>query len=336
MTRFDPIFLQRRQINDNTWNAHISRSVQRVVYAKTDYLDAACDDWNALVWPSAEAFTLVMPLPVRSKFGKQVLYQPLFCQYLGLFSKDVISPELIAAFLNALSRRFSYISAYAFSPENTFQLQCCQEYFPEFDFKMLHTHQLSLFPAYKDIFKANSADRKRNLRKGRSEKWDIIFSADINPLIHLFKQNHEPAIGPVNPLAYQRLSSIFNVLSTEGNVQIHYALKNGQVCAGIMLISCERKVIYIFNAANEAGRKGNARTVLLDSFFQEQAGSHLLFDFESPEIASISDFYQSFGSSKTPYYQITKNRLGFPFRQIQNWRKKVAAQNQLMSLRRPL
>lgn len=321
MTNFEPILLQRHQICDATWNAHIGCSAQCVVYALTDYLDAVCDDWNAFVWPSVEAFTLVMPLPVRSKFGKQILYQPLFCQYLGLFSKDVINSGLVTSFLKALSRRFSYVSSYAFNPENTSQLQCCQKAFSEFDFKRPHTHQLSLLPLYKNIFKAYSSDRKRNLRKGHSEKWNIISCTDINPLIHLFKQNHEPAMGPVNPLAYQRLSSIFNALSAKGNAQIHYALKNGQVCAGVMLISCERKVIYIFNAANDAGRKGNARTVLLDAFFQEQAQSQQLFDFESPEIASISDFYQSFGSSKTPYYQITKNRLGFPFRQMQNWRK---------------
>ncbi len=47
-----------------------------------------------------------------------------------------------------------------------------------------------------------------------------------------------------------------------------------------------------------------------------------IIDFESPEIESIASFYKSFGGNEIPFYKISKNKLIFPFRQVQNWRKR--------------
>lgn len=321
MKTIEPTFLLRHQVCDVTWNVHIGRSMQCVAYAFSDYLDAVCDDWMAYVWPSANEFSVVMPVPVRMKFAKKIAYQPIFCQYLGLFSIGQIDPAIAQAFLNALSRRFSYISAYAFNPENSPAFGPWANNFPDLQFRRRHTYQLSLMPGYDDVVKAYSADRKRNLRKGRSQAWNIETSTNVLPLIKLFKENHASAIGAIHPYAYKRLGKIFERLSSGGNAEIHYAVQTGHIHAGIMLVWCSRKVIYIFNAANATGRGDNARTVLIDAFLKSQAASPTLFDFESPEITSIENFYRSFGSVKTPYFQISKNRLWYPIRQVQNLQK---------------
>jgi hypothetical protein len=48
------------------------------------HLDRTAVVWDALVWGDYE---FVMPLPVRKKWGIQYVYQPLFCQQLGIFPK---------------------------------------------------------------------------------------------------------------------------------------------------------------------------------------------------------------------------------------------------------
>jgi hypothetical protein len=148
-------------------------------------------------------------------------------------------------------------------------------------------------------------------------------SHDPNPIIDLFRTHHASQIGGgVAETAYQLLGKIVNVLFRKKAAKLVYALKNGQIEAGALFAIFDNRIIYLFNAASALGRKGNARTWLIDQIIQEYAESDFIFDFESPEVKSIADFYQSFGAKKEAYLSLHYNDLPFPFNQIQEWRKK--------------
>ncbi len=315
-----PLLLSRDAIHDEIWDRCIDNARQRVVYAYSWYLDAVCTTWEALVWPSPDAPSVVMPLPFTRKWGFRKLQQPLFCQFLGLFSTTELTPAVAGAFLDAMNRRYRYIAAYHFNPYNT-SLREQISSFRGLQARSFSTRWLPLSGTGPEIRAGYSPDRRSNLRKSRELPWTIHAGGDPGPLMEMFRANHAHLIpGGVDPGAYAQISRLYRMLAGKGMAVLYYALLDDRPEAGIMVITCGDHYIYIFNAATETGRRGNARTFLLDSFFGEVSGrSGLIFDFESPEKKPVADFYKSFGAREEQYVSIRKNGLPFPLKQIQPW-----------------
>ena len=309
--------LIRSQVPDAQWDLFIAQSQQRIVYAYSWYLDTVCDDWHAFVWPSAEDFQIVMPVPIKRKVGFKVVQQPLFCQYLGIFSRNELLSDQVNLFLHALFREFSYISTYSFSPHNHTILSPILSRFPALNPVLNHTFWLNLNHSEK-IRSEYSLSRRSNLRQSAKFGWEPIRnSLDMEPIINLFRSNHALGIqGGVDEKAYVLLSRLFEKLIEKQCAELCYAGLNNDIHAGCLFVREGNTTIYLFNAADDTGRKYHARTYLLDKYFARQAGSHLIFDFESPEIRSIASFYESFGAAKIPFISIRQNNLPFPLKLI--------------------
>ena len=320
----DPVLLTRHQINDTHWNALLDVSPHPVIYAYSWYLDVVSPHWQALVVASPNGYDMVMPLPVLKKWGFEVIQQPFFCQFLGIYSRSEVSPTATEAFINQLNRHFRYISTFAFHPENTTALTAVLLRQNDIASQKQFTHWLELENKNGKIEQVYTQDRKTNLRKAGNYPWKLISSEDAEPLIRLFRQHHEQQIqGGVADSAYAILRRIDRELASRKARRILYAELDEEIHAGIMVLEWRGVGIYIFNAANAKGRNGNARTWLLHRHFVEKGGSLRYFDFETPPLASIAQFYASFGAQERAFYTIQKNKLPFPFRQLQNWRKRL-------------
>ena len=320
----NPVLLSRLQINDQRWNELIERSEQKIIYGFSWYLDIVCEDWNALVWPSADDLQIVMPLPVIKKWSYSVIQQPLFCQYLGLFSRTELTAEQIILFLTTLSSNFSYISTYSFHPQNFKILQSELPQFAELKFEKNHTNWLFTNKPFELIRSKYSKNGRLNLKKAERFNWVLEKSEDILPMINLFKKYHEHKIEHgVTEKAYNLLVVLFKKLQEMKCAEVWYVSVKNKIHAGALFVKKDDMGIYLFNASDEVGRKGNGRTYLIDQYFKENNENVVWFDFESPEIESISNFYKSFGGKATPFITIQKNELPFPLKQIQRFRKKL-------------
>lgn len=312
------LFLQRHQISDTQWNIFIAASPQKIVYAYSWYLDVVTPEWGALILEENGIWKAVMPLPIRHKWGMKVIQQPLFCQFLGVFTKKGGDfQEVTHLFLQKLPDYFRYISVYTgrFSPATSLS--------DNYEVNHFSTHILSLHLPYIILKQNYTSDRRLNLNRAERFGWEILESSDLNPMINLFRANHASQIeGGVSETAYHLLQKVMDVLYEKKAVKLLYAVKDGQIEAGAMFAVFDKRIIYLFNAASALGRKGNARTWLIDKIVQEYAESDYVFDFESPEVKSIADFYQSFGTREEEYLSLHFNNLPFPFNQIQNWRRK--------------
>jgi hypothetical protein len=320
----NPVLLDRREIDASSWDLFINTSRQNVVYGYSWYLDIVCEDWKALVWPSRDDFQVVMPLPVKYKYGFPILYQPYFCQYLGIFSSNEINVCEAESFLAACTSHFSYISSYSFNPENYNALSAALESVVHLEFQLHKTMWLALNKSPKEILHGYTPDRRQNLRKGCSFNWVLQKSGDPLPLIRLFQENHAAGIdGGVSSKSYQILKNLIEQAQARKVAELWYAVLNDKIHAGIIVLKMESTAIYIFNSASAIGRDGNARTYLLHEYFIENAESNLIFDFESPQIKSIHSFYKSFGGDEVPFITIQKRDLSYPLRQLQFLRKAV-------------
>ncbi|GAA4458129.1 hypothetical protein GCM10023189_29930 [Nibrella saemangeumensis] len=296
-----PQLLSRAQINDVAWNQCVKRSPQRVMYGYTWYLDCVAWRWAGLVIPGkAGAYQAVMPVPLRRKFGRWVVHQPLFCQFLGVFAQGD-APDVLP-FYEAMQQHFRYCSVYA-TPQHPPDLPGLQIY-------PYYTHVLDLSPGYDVIRQGYSRDRQLNLRRAEAAHWTVTEEENIEPLLQLFRCNHADSIpGTVANWAYDQLRTLYAALHKRGLITLRYTRRAGSIEAGALFVQEGNRIVYLFNAATESGRRGNARTLLIDQLLQEKAGQPLLFDFESPEKPSIAGFYQSFGAVAQPYWTVRYSRL---------------------------
>ncbi len=317
--------LPRYQINTNAWDACVGASSQRILYGYSWYLDAVLPapswKWVGLVlMDETGQYQAVMPIPLRQKqlMGvpyEWVVHQPFFCQFLSVFSR---TPTLDPTpFFRAMHQRFRYGSIFTTSQQPAD--------FSWFDtFQLRTTHVLDLSVGYEAIHQNYTRDRKLNLLRALRANWTIIESADPEPLLSLFRENHADTIdGGVADWAYAMFRSLTNELSQRSLATLRYAVRDERIEAGALFVEEGNRLIYLFNAASPIGRRGNARTLLIDQMIQKKAGKRVIFDFESPEKPSIRDFYSSFGPVEELFWAMRWSRLSKLERMLQYVRNKL-------------
>jgi Acetyltransferase (GNAT) domain len=309
-------FLARSDIDTVAWDACVTASANRILYGYSWYLNAVTDtpswDWVGLVMiGETNTYRAVMPVPLRRKFVAGIAYdwvvhQPLFCQFLDVFSPDpTVDPT---PFLNAVQQRYRYGSSLClrFNPHLSIGLDEVLD---------RATHVLDLSVSYETIYLNYTRDRKLNLRRGLHYGWSVIDSTDPEPLLTLFRNHHADDIdGGVGDWAYTILRGLIQTLLKRGLAMIRYARKNDRIEAGALFVREGHRIIYLFNAASEVGRRGNARTLLIHQVIRDNTGHSgandpLIFDFESPQKTSVVDFYRSFGAMAQPFRDVRWNRL---------------------------
>ena len=84
----------------------------------------------------------------------------------------------------------------------------------------------------------------------------------------------------------------------------------GKVCAGVMVVESDTRIIHLLPAANDYARQNGAMQFLVDAVLGHYAGSDRLYDFEGSSVESIARFYEGFGAINEPFYMASKS----PFR----------------------
>lgn len=313
--------LPRHQINSSAWDACVAASSQRILYGYSWYLDAVLPSpdwkWVGLVNVGKNGqYQAVMPISLRRKrvagiAYRWVVHQPFFCQFLGIFSREEAINYM--PFLQLMQQAFRYGS--------TFSMRQPLDNPSLFDtFRAQTTHVLDLSIGYELVSQRYSRDRVTNLRRAYLANWTVIDSTDPEPLLTLFRKHQANSIdGGVADWAYDIVRNLLIDLNKRGLAVLRYATRENCIEAGALFVQEGNRLIYLFNAASEAGRQGNARTLLIDQMIREKAGDQLVFDFESPEKSSIRDFYRSFGAREEPFWTVRWNRLSV----VENFARKV-------------
>ena len=307
------VYLSRNQINDAAWDACVTTAPNSIFYGFSWYLDAVTSlpDWTwagLVIANQSGSYQAVMPVPLRQKFVLgvavgRVVHQPLFCQFLPVFG--IVNTDTVP-FFRALLRRFRYGSILQTPHQPTGKLGLTMQ--------TRHTHLLDLSLPYPVLSKNYSADRRLNLARAQRFGWQLTDSTDPEPLITLFRENHAGQIpGSVGDWAYVIFRRVFSALQQRGMARLQYARHEGEIETGALFAIDSQRIVYLFNAASATGRRGNARTLLLDTVVREYAGTPgLWFDFESPDKESIADFYRSFSAITQPFWAIRWNHLSHP------------------------
>ena len=295
-------FLKHSQIDKRRWLHAIQQSSNGLIYAWPQYLDAVSPSWQALV---NEDYSLVMPLTYRRKWGVRYLYQPAFCQQLGIFG-NAVNPGIVEKFLHAAAQHFSFAEI-----QLNFQSSLLSEN------KLIRkNYVLSLSETYQTIRNSYGKDLiKKNLQ--RTEKFNLQYQASNNYVaaIDAFEELYSRRMTGNTEADYNALKEIYKQLQKKENAFVREVLlPNGELLACGVFFKDDKRIYNIASSTFPNGRTLEANHFLFDQLIQEFAGSDLLLDFEGSEITGVERFYKKFGTQNQPYFPCRWNNLPWPIR----------------------
>jgi hypothetical protein len=298
MAELNLFYVPHREIDRVAWDACIDNAPLSLTYAASWYLDRICDQgWDAMVLGDYQA---VMPLPTRRKLGLPYLYQPFFCQQLGVFGQQV---QRTSDFIQAIPAKFRL---------GDLQLHTAT---PDTIGTPGTTYWLDLRPDDETLFAGFNKDAVKNLRKLHAVYGNITLQPDYDFGRHMV--NYRRAYGAMNPQItwadYARFSQALETAAKHGKVYAYTAITEaGEPLASGVFLQSRAHLHYVMGAPS-AGKGGEGVHALIDRVIALHAGQPLTLDFEGSEIAGVAYFYRKFGAEPVFYRRYRLRRFPFTF-----------------------
>ncbi len=295
--------LQNHQIDKARWLRTIQQSPNGLIYAWPNYLDTMSPVWQAL---ATEDYSLLMPLTIKKKWGIRYLYQPPWCQQLGVFGTATMDIETIQEFLKVAQQHLSFA-------------EINLNYQNGFTADTLFPRKNYVLPLAEDYATIRSQYTKGLIKKDleRVEKYNLQYSVStaIETTITIYKEWYASRTPHVTEKDYVYFTQLCRQLQTTGNAFVREVrLPNNELLACNIFLKDSNRIYYILSATLPNGRTLGANHFLLDQLIQEFAGSNLLLDFEGSEISTIERIFQKFGATNQPYFFTKWNSLPWPLR----------------------
>ena len=279
--------LKPNQINYEKYQACIEHSVQKNWYAQMNVLDFLSPNWEVLVMGDYDA---VMPIPVCRKWGIKLVAMPLFCQQLGIFSREN-SQEVNDAFFKALLDNYKVVN-YQFNSKNTFS-------HPLDHRKNYVVPRESYYILRKSYFKG----RKSTVKSAQYLNYKE--SDDVSHFIP-FIQKHVKGLQKEKDIT--KLISYLSFLSSEKRLLISQAYKENDMVSCALWINDTEQNALIALINNDAFKKDNGASFVVDAYLQKYSEIKQS-NFMGGSIRGIEVFFKSFGAQLHDYPTYTNRWL---------------------------
>lgn len=294
-------YFTHKEINKRKWDECISSSVNGRIYGYSWYLDIVADHWDALILDNYQA---VFPLPLRRKFGVDYVYQPVFTQQLGLFSKVPISPKLLEDFLMEIPSNFQYVNLNLNQHNYLKSLVIKSE--------SRRNIEMDLLDDYALLRENYSTNLKRNLKKAAKAKLTIFENLKPDAVVKLFQAHKGKQLGVYSKEDYSKLIRLVYKALQMGQAEVWGAYsEDNNLSAAAIFFRSHKRLTFLFSASSASARQNAALPYLLDAYIEANSGMELVFDFEGSNSESLARFYLGFGSKKISYTQIHWIRTPF-------------------------
>jgi hypothetical protein len=292
-------YIKHNKIDKHRWDNCIKNSPNGLIYAYSFFLDTMAEErWDALVLGDYQA---VFPLVWNRKYGLKYLYQPYFCQQLGLFATENLSEELLHDFIRKIPRSFVYWDFHLNYKNNFFS--------PEIQFINRTSFTIDLNQDYLSIYDRFNSDAKKNLAKAALAGYQLVKPTSAESAADCFFEAYGIWYSQPEKLKRRILKCATIAIQNKMGFCREIHGKDGQLwCSGFFFISHNR-IHYAMAAPTELGKKIGATHVLIDEVLKEFSNSDMTFDFEGSDLKNVAYFYSKFGSVKKHYLEIIHNRL---------------------------
>ncbi|GGG65055.1 hypothetical protein [Epilithonimonas arachidiradicis] len=276
--------LSYQEIDFEKYNQCVENSIQKNFYCDKETLDFLCKNWELLVYNDYEA---VMPIPFTKKLVFKVVDMPLFCQQLGVFSKEnntVINQK----FLEYLNTNYNVIN-YQFNHENRFE--------------SLTTKKNYIIPVQEYAFlrrKKYFKGRKSTVKTAQYLEFKEVFISDE---ILEFTCDNFKGLEKQSDLDFFIKYLFF--LKKSNKLKMFGSYFENQL-TNITILTADSKSFSLLGLINnEALKEHNGASFLIDRILQENI-ENKSFNFMGGSIRGIEVFFKSFGS-ELQEYQVIQN-----------------------------
>lgn len=286
-------YLKYEEIDTDKWDHCLANSPNALVYAQSWLLDKLCPVWDALVLGD---YHYIMPLTYRRKYGFRYLFQPLYCQQLGIFPTP--TPEITKAFYAELLRHF---------PFGQIQLNAMNRPLAEMEAEVRYNLLLQLHETY-DVLQAQySQNMVRKLKKAAHNRLSFVSGLSLTDYLQFKKENSAVKLNKAELMTLHHLLA-FSLSRNLGEVYGVYDRKN-VLCAAALFVRYQKRVTFLNAASSAEGKELDAMPHLIDQFIRLHAGKDFVLDFEGSMIEGVAQLYKGFGASPETYYFLSWNNL---------------------------
>jgi hypothetical protein len=296
-------YLKYRQIDKQKWDDCINRSVNRLIYAKSFYLDAMAANWDAIVLNDYEA---VMPLTWKKKWGIAYLYQPAFIQQGGIFYTTQLSAATQKLITDKAFEKFKFA-------EITFN------YFnnlSDLNNAVLSTRTNFILPltkTYKEIYAAYPGSVVKNLKRTKTFGLAYHNSTDFMQVLQLYQKLYAKVLPYFSSADFYNFGLVCKKMFESKQLIIRKVCnEKTELLSAAILLMDNNRLYNIISCVTAAGRDKEANYFLYDKLIQEFSDSAFILDFEGSDVKGIADFYKQFQAVNQPYPFCKINRLN-PF-----------------------
>ncbi len=305
-------YVKHSEIDFLKWDACVKASPNGLMYAFSWYLNIVAGEWDAFVEGDYES---VFPFFPKRKFGISYHIPPVWTQQLGLFSKNLLTPEKSLEFINQAVKKVKWFHM---------NLNSLQKLPKQYGIQVTENmnYVLELMSDYETIIKGYAENHRRNLKK-EIEELSITTSVDHEEVIRLFRANKGTTVHVLNDEAYRKLNQLIYYARSIHVAEMYGVYdKTNTLLAGAVFFKVSNRSIMLFSAISEEGRKNSAMHHLMNEYIRENAGTNIILDFEGSNDANLGRFYKGFGAVNSPYLSVFQNRLPVPSGLIRFFRRK--------------
>lgn len=289
-------YIKRKNLDTHKYDTCIKEAINSRIYALSWYLDCASDDWDVLVLGDYEAVMPITFLKLKRHLFIKKIYQPDFCQQLGVFRKVPISKENF----KVLFDEFVSLKPYNYS-FNSYDSKKYLLYNKELSARV--NCELDLSNTYEKISAKYSKNLKRNIAKANKEAFHISDTVSVAEFISMKKE--ETTYRMVSR-QYEKKTVLFNELIDRNLGKVYGVYKEKELIAVCFVIYYQNRLINLSSATNETGKKFGAISFLFDALIKRNASTNAIFDFEGSMILGVARFFRSFGAEEIVYKSLSQ------------------------------
>lgn len=291
--------IKYNEIDLARWDGCIAASLQGLPYAHSAYLAALKVQWDGLILGDYEA---VAALPWHRKRILKSLYTPYGVQQLGWYSANPLpaaAEEALIAYIRTHYFRYHYALNFRFGAPDLA------------DIAPAGNLVLDLGKEYPVLEKNFSAHHRRWMRKAAEQSLLLHKNTPAAEFLPFLQHCYGERFYPLSFIKGGARCLIETMVKEEKGEIWTIRDDSGKICAGLFFLAWQKRLIFLFPAANAAGKERGAMFFLTQSLIRAYAGQNLLLDFEGSSIAGVRRFYLGFGAGCQNFYILRGGNFSF-------------------------
>ncbi len=272
------------------------------LYAAPWWLDATCGggegwDYRIVKDPIADNIAII---PFHRQFirGMAAVTNPPMSQWLPIL-KNTDNPQIaITDFIKSLPK-YSILDI-SFKPDENLQQ-------PSVPFQVNYKYTFIIASTEtKEKIKAKYNEGLRRNLKEANQHYTIDEADDMATFLELCMETYHQRKMKAPAWLSHVSPAVYRALKANQCGKIEFAFHNGKAIAGVM-IGWDRGTSYYLLGGRTADEGGaSAHALLLDKAIMEANLSGRSFDFEGSMQSGVANFFQSFGATPIPYWQVRR------------------------------